>query len=534
MPKLGAVYQFEDVPQATTAAVLAEVAAAHPDRPFVLADDGRLSYAEAAEQAARIAAAFTALGARPGDRIGILLSNGIRWISSYLGAHAAGLSVVPLNTWYRADELAHVARRAGLRAVVTQDELFGVPSAAAGLGLPTLVWNPGREPIDLPEVADPLSALRSAPVRPDDDALVLFTSGSSAEPKAVRLRQAGVVRTAHAIGERQGVSAADRLWFGSPLFFVYGCSNAIPNAMTHAATLCVQERFDAAETLAFIERHRCTVYYGVAPITRALAAHPDLGRRDISSLRRGTGNATPEDLRITIEVLGVADVCNAYGLTEGHGHSTINDHTDPPEVRMSSQGRVLPTQELRIVVAGVPVGPGEAGEIQIRGLITPGYLDDDGSTAQGFLAAEAGCWFRTGDLGRLDDQGRLTYLGRSHELMKVKGINISPLEIERVLVEHDDVAEAFVFGLPAGDDDSDGDEAIGCVLVGPGVDVDAVRGWLRERVAAYKVPASIQVLTPEQLPLTATGKVSKRQMRDRLVEQLAITDRAAVTSAACG
>jgi acyl-coenzyme A synthetase/AMP-(fatty) acid ligase len=176
--------------------------------------------------------------------------------------------------------------------------------------------------------------------------------------------------------------AADRLWFGSPLFFVYGCSNALPNALTHAATLCVQERFDPATALEFIERNRCTVYYGVASITRALASCPDLAKRDISTLRIGTGNATPEDLRLAIDVLGVTGICNAYGLTEGHGHSTITDHTDPPEVRINTQGTVLPTQELRIVADGEPVGPETPGEIQIRGLITPGYLDDDGTTAR--------------------------------------------------------------------------------------------------------------------------------------------------------
>jgi fatty-acyl-CoA synthase len=365
----------------------------------------------------------------------------------------------------------------------------------------------------VPTVADPLAALLAAPIAEDADALVLFTSGSSAEPKAVRLTQAGVVVTAHAIGERQGVTGSDRLWFGSPLFFVYGCSNALPNVLTHGATLCVQERFDAAEALAFIERQRCTVYYGVAPITRALAAHPDLAKRDISTLRIGTGNATPEDLRITIDVLGVTEVCNAYGLTEGHGHTTITDHTDPPDVRIFTQGTVLPTQELRIVADGAPTAPGQPGEIQIRGLISPGYLDDTDTAAQSFAADG---WFRTGDLGRLDSDGRLTYLGRSHELMKVKGINISPLEIERVLVEHEDVDEAFVFGRPT----PDGDEAVACVLVpssaAPDDLAERVRTWLRARIASYKVPATITLMTADQLPLTATGKVSKRLLQDQL------------------
>jgi fatty-acyl-CoA synthase len=279
--------------------------------------------------------------------------------------------------------------------------------------------------------------------------------------------------------------------------------------------------------LAFIERHRCTVYYGVAPITRALASCPDLARRDISALRIGTGNATPDDLRLAIEVLGVTRICNAYGLTEGHGHSTITDHTDPPEVRIHTQGTALPTQELRIVADSEPVGPDVPGEIQIRGLITPGYLDDDGSTAQGFTDGEGGTvtedmagggWFRTGDLGKLDAHGRLTYLGRSHELMKINGINVSPLEVERVLVEHEYVDDAFVFGLPT----PEGDETVAGVLVPAANAPDDLAGdvltWLRARIAGYKVPGTIRVMVADQLPLTATGKVSKRVMRDIVLQ----------------
>ena len=506
----------------TTPAVLAEVAAAHPDRVFIMAEDGELDYGAMAKLVATVAAGLTARGLAPGERLGILLTNGIRWSASYLAAHAAGLTVVPLNTWYRTDELVAIAERSGLRAIITQDEIFGQDARglAAGLaatGLSILTWNRGSDiPSGVPEVTvdNPLAALRTAPTVEGADALILFTSGSSAEPKAVRLTQAGVVRTAHAIGERQGVTASDRLWFGSPLFFVYGCSNALPNALTHAATLCVQEKFDAADALAFIERHRCTVYYGVAPITRALAAHPDLATRDISTLRLGTGNTTPEDLRLTIEVLGVSEVCNAYGLTEGHGHSTITHHSDPPELRMFDQGTALPTQELRIVVDGTPVGPGETGEIQIRGLISPGYLNDANTAAQGFAADG---WFRTGDLGKLDSDGRLTYLGRGHDLMKVKGINISPLEIEQILVEHDDIDEAFVFGLPT----PEGDETVACVLVPTAAAVwdglaGRVQNWLRARIAGYKVPGTIKVITAAQLPLTATGKVSKRLMKEQL------------------
>ena len=260
------------------------------------------------------------------------------------------------------------------------------------------------------------------------------------------------------------------------------------------------------------QRHRCTVYYAVAPITRALAAHPGLAGFDISALRTGTANATTEDLRLAIEVLGVSQVCNAYGLTEGHGHSTITSWDDPASVRIGSQGRALPTQELRIVVDGAAAGPDQAGEIEIRRAISPGYLDAPEATAAAFGADG---WFRTGDIGRVDGDGRLHYLGRSHEMMKVKGINISPAEVESLLVQHDLVDEAFVFGLAT----PDGDQSVGCVLVSavPAAAREAlirdVRDWLAGGAAAYKTPTTIVVMTAAELPLTPTGKVSKRLLQ---------------------
>jgi HIP---CoA ligase len=510
---------------ATTPAALAEVASAKPNHPFIVADDGDLSYRQAARLSAALAAGLTARGLTPGERVGILLPNGSRWCTALLGAHAAGLCVVPLNTWYRGDELAGVARRARLRTIITQDEIFGHATAAAVSDLdiegyvgPTL-WPAGDQLPELPMAADAqdaVAALHGSPVRPDDDALVLFTSGSSAAPKAVRLTQGSLIRNAHAIGERQGIRAEDRFWFASPLFFVFGCANALPNALAHGATLCIQERFEPAAALKFIERQRCTVYYGVAPVTRALAACPELADRDISSLRTGTANATPEDLRIAIEQLGVTDVCNAYGMTEGYGHTTMTAHTDPKHVRINSQGTALPTQQVRIVAAGAPAPAGAPGDVQIRGAVTPGYLDSPCDA----LAADG--WFSTGDIGMIDTDGHFHYLGRGDEMMKVRGINISPLEVESLLVQHDSVDEAFVFGLPT----AEGDQQVGCVLVST-VDADGrelltrdVAAWLRHRAAAYKVPSHIRVMAAADLPLTPTGKVSKRLLKEQALVQL--------------
>ncbi len=190
-------------------------------------------------------------------------------------------------------------------------------------------------------------------------------------------------------------------------------------------------------------------------------------------------------------------------------------------MRIGSQGRALPTQLVRVVTdEGLPAAPGEQGHIQIRGAITPGY---SGAAEQTAAAFDADGWFRTGDLGSLDDDGRLHYVGRSHEMMKVKGINISPAEVETLLVRHDRVNEAFVFGI----DTADGDQTVGAVLVAtvPPEQRDAlakdVTAWARERVSGYKVPTTLWVTTADQLPLTSTGKVSKRLLKDKATTDLA-------------
>jgi fatty-acyl-CoA synthase len=515
LDNLTVVYEFADLEVRTTPQVLAAVAEHCPDRLFVVAEDGSATYATAARTAVALAGQLRAAGVRPGDRVGVALPNGVRWCLALLAAHALGASALPLNTWQRPAETAGVLRRAQPRVVVTDTEI----AARIGLTTDLLFWERGDEVTEATEATSldaAISTLRTAPTREDDDALVLFTSGSTAEPKAVRLGQAGMVRTGHAIGERQGVRADDRIWFALPLFFVFGCSNALPNTLTHAATLCLQERFEPAAALEFLERHRCTVYYGVASITRALVACPDLPRRDISGLRTGTANATAEDLRLAIEVLGVREVCNAYGMTEGHGHTTITAHTDPPEVRMACQGTPLPTQQVCVVDhAGVPVPVGTVGHIRIRGVITPGYLDNAELNDTAF---DADGWFRTGDLGTLDEHGRLRFVGRSGEMIKAKGINVSPSEVEAVLGTHPDVAEAFVFAV----DLATGDQVVGCVLIAqqPAVDpeklIDVVVEWSRDRLSSYKVPTRMWVRGREALPLTATGKVSKRLLRDQV------------------
>ncbi|GHF68178.1 fatty-acyl-CoA synthase [Amycolatopsis bartoniae] len=510
--------------QNTLPGVLRALGAHFGDNEAVVAADGRATFAALLDSCERMAAGYAAAGLRPGDRVGVLLPNGLRWLTATLGAQLAGLVAVPINTWYRSSEYAYVIERARLRTVVTDAKLFGrdvlADLADAGYGeifgesrrdyLGALTWPPGA---GLPP-ALPAGAPVEVPIGPDDLAAILFTSGSTAKPKPVPLRHGPLVANPREIGRRQHLRPGDRLWISAPFFFGLGTANALPVALTHATTLCLQERLDGEAALEFIERERCTVYCGLAPTTRALLSAPSFGKRDISSLRTGTTGFTAEDKRLVLEELGVSQICSMYGLTEAYGHSAVSDALDPVEVKLHTCGTALPTQRIRIVSdTGTPCPAGVTGEIELSGAVIDGYLDAPDLDAEAF---RPGGWFRTGDLGSLDEHGRLHFAGRRKEMMKIKGINIAPAEVEDVLVDHPAVDQAFVMGVPG----TGGDEVMACVLVprDPGADRDGliadVTAHIRANAASYKVPARFVLMAGPDLPLTDTGKVSKLKLRE--------------------
>ncbi|MEU7810859.1 class I adenylate-forming enzyme family protein [Pseudonocardia sp. NPDC049154] len=514
-------------PLDTFPAAVADLAARHGDREAVVAPEGRLTFAALAARVDDLAGALAAAGLQPGQRVGILLPNGIRWLVTMLGAQRAGLVAVPINTWYRSSELAHLIDTADLRVVVTDAEVFGkdmlAELAAAGHGetfdaarggdyLGAVLW-PAAE--RFPPGLDPSSPPASVATA-DDVAMILYTSGSTALPKPVPLEHGKLLRNGRAMGECMHLRPGDRLWFAMPLFFGYGACNALPVSLAHATTLCIQEKVEGDAALEFIERERCTVSYGLATAVRALLAAPSFGSRDISSLRTGPVGFNAEDKRLAIEGLGISEACSAYGLTESYGFVTMTDAHDPLDVRLHTQGRVLPTQQIRIVDAsGVQCPPGTSGEIEISGCVIDGYLGGDTINA-GTRSVDG--WFRTGDLGLIDVDGRLVFGGRWKEMLKIKGINVAPVEVEGILSEHAEVDQAYVIGLTT----PDGDQEMACVVVpdgtaeaGPDLP-ERLTSYVRSRAASYKVPSRFVVLDAAAVPQTDTGKVSKLRLREML------------------
>ncbi|MEQ9639127.1 MAG: class I adenylate-forming enzyme family protein [Alphaproteobacteria bacterium] len=510
-----------DKPAARTAdALLDEMAARLPDHEAVVDGDRRWTYADLRREAMIVAAGLWALGVRPGDRVAILMGNRAEWLASYFAILGLGATAVALNTWLTPAEQAYQLNHARVSTLIVADrfrdrDVLAELDEMRALGLPEmrLVVLGEREADGATAYAD-LAKMGSREARwglaePDGVACILYTSGSTARPKGVPLQHWGLIDNMWEIGERMRLTPGDRIWFAISLFWSFGCVNALFAMMTHGGTLVLQHHFDAAKGLRLIEAERCTVIYGTPNIALALTEHPDRPARDLSSLRTGAAIGTAEQMQLFVE-LGAHEICNVYGLTEGYGNSCVADCRAPLPRRLTACGAPLPGVELRILdlVSGGTAPAGTVGEIALRGRITLGYLDDPETTAATIMPDG---WFPTGDLGLVDETGWLHFRGRRKELIKTGGINVSPAEIEAVLVSHAAVESAFVTGLA----DDRLDQAIGAVVVlhdGASAETDALRRHCRQSLAAYKVPHRIVFAAANDLPATSTGKLQRNRL----------------------
>ena len=507
--------------------LLDEITARDPAREFIVAGPERLSYGETRGRARQLAKGLRRLGVKRGDKVALLMSNRPEWLLVDFAVTMLGATLVPISTWSRARELAYVLDHCDATTLITLERFAGQDYLAmlAELGgpgsphLPTLgrVVTLGRELgalWDLGATVDDaeLDAAQRA-VTPDDVACILYTSGTTSTPKGVQLQHRGLVENMWNIGERQHLTADDRMWMGISLFWGFGCENALLAVMTHGGAVVLQEQFEAGEALALIERERCSVYYGTPNIALALWEHPDRAHRDLRSLRTGAAIGSPQAMRMVMEV-GAREICNVYGLTECYGNCAVTDAHDTVDVRLHTVGRPLPGMDVRVVDPETrrELPPGEVGEIVIRGYMTPGYYKDPQKNAEAF---DADGFFRSGDFGTFDDDGRLRFRGRLKEMVKTGGINVAPLEVEEVLASHPVVEQVYVIGLP----DPRREEVLAAVVVlkeGGDVSAEALRVFCRERLAAFKVPHVFRFAKRAELPVTATGKVQKVKLRDLL------------------
>lgn len=525
-------------PCAMTLPELLRDAATHaPDSDALVAGATRWTYAQLDEQADLAADVLAGLGVATGDTVALLAPNVAEWIPVAFGAMTLGARVDAFNTWVKAYDLDHLLASSAASVLVMVDRVRGsdllaelqrlVPElfdGAAGGGWRSERFPQLRHVVILGDrvpagarswgalAADTTRTSRTPAARPGDPAFVLYTSGSTSHPKAVPLCHRDLVLNGFHIGERMGVTAADRVWFGSPLFWSFGCANALVNAMSHRACFVLQEQFSPEAAAELMAAERVSVAYLLPSMVDALVGSVAERVRAVTTLRTGATIGRPDEVRRAVVNLGISGLCNVYGSTETYGNCCVTDHRAPLEDRLSTQGEPLPGVQVRIVdaVTGDVLPAGEPGEMQVRGRVTPGYLGDEQATAAAFTTDG---WYRTGDRMVIRPDGAVSFVGRTTDMIKTSGINVSPAEVESFLAGHPDVAEVVVLGAPH----PGRDEVVVAFVVARSASLtpEDVIAWCKDRIAGYKVPWVVAVV--DELPRTGTGKLVRRTLQESAV-----------------
>ena len=522
----------------TISALLDAQAEKFGDRDAVIGGNQRLSYRALRLAARRAAKGLLALGVKHGDHVAILMDNRPEWVVAFLALQQLGATAVGLNTWATPREMEYTLAHAEVKVLIAVETfrkndyramLEGMqPLARTFPKLQNIVWlgdSPDARATSNGQISwrgllamgeavtDEQVDAAGRAVTGDDVAVMVYTSGSTAMPKGILLQHRLWILNAWNIGERQRVTEQDRLWLAVSLFWSFGCVNALPNILTHGACVVLQAHFDAAEALDLIERERCSLMYGTPNMVQALIEHPSRAGRDLSSLRSGAMIGTPEQLMTAVN-LGAREICNIYGLSETYGNCAVTDAHDPLAVRLQSVGQPLPGVTVRIchMETGALLPAGEVGEIRVQGPLFAAYYKDPEKTREAY---DADGFFLTGDLGMLDEAGRLYYRGRLKEMVKTGGINVAPIEVEETLMRHPAVRTAYVIGMP----DPVLDEVLVAIIItreGAQFNAEELKKFCKQEMAAYKVPARFRLTTDDELPLTTTGKVQKMKLHTLL------------------
>ncbi|MEY2417845.1 MAG: HIP---CoA ligase [Actinomycetota bacterium] len=462
-------------------------------------DDVRLSFAELSAEVDRASRAVVAAGLQQGERAAIWAPNVREWIFAALGVMAAGGVVVPINTRFKGDEAAYVLNASKARLLFTIKGFLDTdyPALLDGHDLPylqrTVVFRDASWDEFLAEQRDEERA-----VRPDDASDLIFTSGTTGRPKGVVATHAQTLRVFDTWASIVGLREGDRYLIVNPFFHTFGFKAGFLACLMKGAVIVPEPVFDVSKVLHRIGAERISMLPGPPTLHQSILDHPERDNVDLSSLRlcvTGAAAIPVELIRRLRDELTYENIVTAYGLTESTGVVSICRPGDDDETIATTSGCAIPDTEVRIA---------ENGEILVRGYnVMSGYFEDPAATAE---AIDADGWLHTGDIGTMDERGYLKITDRLKDMFIVGGFNAYPAEIENVLICHPDVRQVAVVGVP---DERLGE--VGVAFVVGAVDGDGLIEWARERMANYKVPR--RVIVVDALPLNASGKVLKHQLR---------------------
>lgn len=514
----------------TTPVALARAATIAPDIEAVVASDGRITYAQLHDEVARIASALAALGVRRGDHVGLCLGNSGRWVAIFLAIGSLGAVTVPVNTRFKESEMAFALKQSRVRYLITASSFLkidfiamlraicpGIDGTLPDAALPDLqgVVVIGDSAPKAAITWDDFLALGGAPVAPqcqsDDVLLIQYTSGTTSFPKGVMLTHANMLGNAFFSGGRIGFRAGDRLHSARPFFHVAGSTLSVLSALQHVITLVTMDRFEPGEALRLFEEERCTHFSGNDTMALMLLNHPDRPRRKLY-LRGAWCAASQPVVRRVIDELGARDCVVGYGQSEASPNISQSAWWEPEEVRVSGRMRPQPGVAVRIrdPETGKDCPPGVAGEIVVRGWnVMRGYFDRPEETAA-VLSPDG--WLSTGDRGVLGEDGRLEFVGRLKDIIRVGGENVAPSEVENMLLTHPSVKQVQVVGVA---DPRLVEVPVAFVIAGDDAALtpDAVIAWCKTNMAGFKVPRHVWIVPDFQMAgMTESSKVKKKDL----------------------
>jgi acyl-CoA synthetase (AMP-forming)/AMP-acid ligase II len=496
-----------------------------------------LSFVQLAAEVERAARAFIASGIEPGDRVAIWGPNCVEWAIAELGLHSAGAVLVPLNTRFKGKEAAYVIGKARARLLFTVTDFLDTDYVALLDGVEGLdcveetITLRGASPAGTTPMTEFLAradqasadaaAERAAGVAGEDTSDILFTSGTTGHPKGAMLRHAAGIRAYDAWSTVVGLREGDRYLIINPFFHAFGLKAGILASLIKGATMLPQPVFDVPTVMERVPVDRITMLPGPPAIYQTILNHPDLERFDMSSLRLAVTGAAPVPVEMVnrmYDTLGFETVVTGYGLTEVHGIATMCRHDDDPETIANTDGRAIPDVEVRVVDdEGNEVPRGEPGEVVIRGYnVMSGYFEEPEQTAE---TIDADGWLHTGDIAVMDERGYIDITDRMKDMFIQGGFNAYPAEIENLLLDHPDIAQVAVIGVP---DERLGEVGMAFVVPTTGTRPDeaAIVAWAREAMANYKAPRYVEIV--EALPMNASNKVLKYELRGQARERLGV------------
>jgi fatty-acyl-CoA synthase len=516
----------------------------------------RWTYRELAERVDAFAAGLVALGFEPGERVAIWAPNCAEWVVTQFATAKAGLILVNINPAYRLAELEYALNKVGVAGIVTATAFktsdyigmlnalapelasaapgrlraaklphlrsviqIGGPKAPGMIAFDEVAAAGGkRERARLAELAGRLQF--------DDPINIQFTSGTTGAPKGATLTHHNILNNGFFLGEAMRYSERDKVCIPVPLYHCFGMVIGNLACITHGAAMVFPgEGFDALATLATVAEERCTSLYGVPTMFIAELEHPDFAKFDLSSLRTGMMAGSPcpiEVMRQCIEKMHLTEMTIGYGMTETSPVSMQTAVDDPIDRRVSTVGRVHPHVEVKIIDSEGRVVPrGVPGEFCTRGYsVMLGYWDDPARTEE---AIDRAGWMHTGDLATMNNEGYVNIVGRIKDMVIRGGENVYPREIEEFLYRHPKIQDVQVFGVP---DERYGEEICAWIILRAGerMTEEEVRTFCEGQIAHYKIPRHVRFVA--EFPLTVTGKVQKFVMRERMIAELGVRERA--------